>query len=140
MNWLSYHFSASYLFNKNPETGGVLIIILTIYFILLIVIGLILAKIIKKRAAKITEYKVLREKILADFLAFGIIGLLLVFIRSQMIPFFSAPIIMLVFLLVNIIVFWYILMFYIKFSKPKVEKLSVEENYHRYLPKPKYKK
>lgn len=140
IDWLKFHFSASYLFNKAPAVKGNSLLYLSIFFAIVIIVGILVSRYLDKFTAKIPVYKDLKDKVFSDFLAIGIAGIIFVFFRWQQIPYFSAPIIMVLLLLVSIVVFVYIIIFWRKSIKTKTKNIDIEEEYQKYLPHKKQSK
>ena len=140
MDWIAQHLKASYLFNKMPSNDGNSLLYLTVFFAAVIIIGILWSMALNKKSQKIPAYKTLKEKIFNNFLSIGITGLVFVFFRWQTIPYFSAPILMILLLLVSLVIFVYIIVFWRRSIRPSAKAIDIEEKYQKYLPHKKQSK
>lgn len=134
ISWVKFHFSASYLFNRSPDVNGGSLVYLSVFFIFIIIAGLLISMSLNKKEKKIPTYHELKEKIFYDSLAIGFTGILFIFFRWQQIPYFSAPILMILLLLATLAIFVYIIVFWRKTIRPTTKNISIEEQYRKYLP------
>lgn len=133
MTWLKFHLSKNYLFAKIPPREEFLLILFGILSVLLIIFSIFAYKYFKDE--KKPYLKVLREKVAVNCSIIGILGLILVFVGWQEIPYFSAPILILILMLVFFAIILYNIFYYQKNIKPQINKFKLEQNYQKYLPK-----
>ena len=140
INWLKYHFSAKYLFSQYSPQENQLLLFLIIIFILFLLIALILFFVFSKRKNILQSSKIAYGKFANLFIFTAIGGLLLIFFRWQEIPILSAPILILMLLLVFVIILVYNILYLQKIVKPSKKDELEEQNYQKYLPRKKQRK
>jgi len=134
-NWITDHFSGKYLFSATPPLDNELTITLAIIFGVIIFLGIIIIAILAKKARRIPPYQDLKDRVANTFINFGIIGLMLVFFRWQEIPYLSAPILVLILIIVFLIYLSYTIMFWRRTTVKEIIKFKKEKAYRKYLPK-----
>lgn len=131
-NWQNY-FSSNYLFNASPSGEEKMQIGLAVFFLLLIIVGILVFFILGKKYHQFPPFKPPKIHIINCSLFVGITGLLLLFFRWQNIPYLSMRFLLLVLLVAFLIWLVYIIIYIRTKLIYDLKKFQVEQRYQSYI-------
>jgi hypothetical protein len=125
-------FNPEFLFQASPDPGGLFLLTLVVYG--LMIIGAIALGVVSRRNRG-SKYRKLWRQFIYFMLTIGLIGPVLVFFRWQSIPYLGSRLVALALWIVALA--WLLqIIFYWLFVLPQEVKAKIEkENFEKYLPK-----
>ncbi|MCX6806718.1 MAG: hypothetical protein NT135_01190 [Candidatus Berkelbacteria bacterium] len=122
------------ILSPNPSFSFGFLLPFIIFFGLMLLLGVIIPILIKKRFKKSPPYRKLGEKIQSPILTFSIIGFILIFFGWQAIPYLSSRILLILLQLAFVCWLIYFLVYLLKIFPKEIA------NWHEELHKMKYLK
>lgn len=127
------------LFDPFVKSNTKFIITMLIIFVVMVLVAIFFWMILGKIAKKTTPFKILQNKLTSLFATCGGIGLILVFLEWQTIPYLSTRILLLI-LFISFLIWFLIILLYIQRNFfVELDNFERQERYKKYLPQTKPK-
>ena len=128
-------FQSSNLLNYHPEFSNQFILGELIFFCLLLILAFASKIYFKPRFSQSELYKTLSDKVFTVLITCTMCGFMLIFFQWQIIPYLSAPFLLILLIIVLIVWLISIARYYFQDFKKSLSREKEKHNYEKYLPK-----